>query len=152
MASLETDVLFDLIRSKRECLERLQMMGQRQMELIEADQMTALLDLLAYKQRTLGDLQKIERNLNPFRGQSPETRQWRSEEARRRCAEELNTCETLLAGIIERERASEQAMISRRDRAAAQLQGMHRASQARASYAGPAACSISQIDLCSDAS
>jgi hypothetical protein len=152
MPSLETDILFDLIRSKRACLEQLQVMGRRQMELIESDQMTALLDLLAYKQRALTELQKIERNLDPFRGQPPDARRWRSEEARRQCADELSACETLLAGIIDRERASEQAMIHRRDHAAARLQGMHRASQARASYVGPPACTISQIDLCSDAS
>ncbi len=152
MPALETDILFDLVRAKRACLEQLQVMGRRQMDLIESDQMTALLDLLTHKQNTLSKLQRIERNLDPFRNQSPDARRWRSEDERRRCSEELAACETLLAEIIEREKAGEAAMIRRRDQAAAQLQGMHRASQARSSYAAPVTSTISQIDLCSDVS
>ncbi len=152
MFSLETDILFELIRSKRSCLEQLQVMGRRQMELIESDRMSALLDLLAQKQQTLMELQQIERGLDPFRNQAPESRRWRSEESRRQCAEEMGTCESLLAEIIDREKAGEQALLLRRDEAAARLQGMHRAGQARASYGSPPAGTISQIDLCSDAS
>jgi len=74
------------------------------------------------------------------------------EESRRLCSEELSACETLLAEVIEREKTSEKAMVRRRDQAASQLQGMHRASQARNSYAAPVTSTISQIDLCSDAS
>ncbi len=152
MPTLETDILFDLVCSKRTCLEQLRAMGLRQMELVESDRMTALLDLLAHKQQTLLELQQIERELNPFRDQAPEARRWRSEEARRRCADALQACETLLTEIIDRERASEQALVHRRDHAAAQLQGMHRAGQARASYTSPQAGTVSQLDLCSDVS
>ncbi len=152
MPSLETDILFDLICSKRTCLERLQAMGLRQMELIESDQMTALLDLLAQKQQTLLELQQIERSLDPFRNQAPDSRRWRSAEARQRCSAELEACEALLAEIIGRERAGEQALNGRRDQAAARLQGMHRAGLARASYTSPPAGAVSQIDLCSDLS
>ncbi len=152
MPALETDILYDLICSKRTCLEQLREMGRRQLELIESDRMTALLDLLAQKQQTLAEIQQIERALDPFRSQSPELRRWRSEEARRRCADALQACETLLAEIIERERAGEQTLAHRRDRAAQQLQGMHRAGQARASYTSPNAGAVSQLDLCSDVS
>ncbi len=151
MPSLETDILFDLVCSKRACLEQLCRMGLNQIDLIESDRMTALLDLLAHKQQTLAELQQIERALDPFRGQAPEARQWRSDEARRRCADALRACETLLAEIIDRERAGEQALIARRDRAAAQLQQMHRAGQARASYTSPNP-GAGQLDLCSDIS
>ncbi len=150
MPSLETDILFDLICSKRACLEQLREMGLRQMELIESGRMTTLLDLLAHKQQTLTELQQIERALDPFRGQAPEARQWRSEEARRRCADALHACETLLAEIVDRERRGERALVSRRDGAAAQLQQMHRAGEARASYTSPNAGPVSQLDLCSD--
>ncbi|MDY0167532.1 MAG: hypothetical protein RBS80_13380 [Thermoguttaceae bacterium] len=152
MPSLETDILLELICSKRTCLEQLQAMGRRQMELIESDQMSALLDLLAQKQQTIAELQQIERGLDPFRDQAPEARRWRNEEARRRCADELSACEGLLAGIIDGEKASERALVLRRDEAATRLQGMHRAGRARASYISPPAATASQIDLCSDAS
>lgn len=152
MPSLETDILYELICSKRTCLEQLRAMGLRQLELIESNRMTALLDLLAQKQQALAELQQLERELNPFRDQAPESRRWRSEEARRRCADALQACETLLAEIIERERTSEQTLVCRRDHAAQQLQGMHRAGQARASYTTPNAGALSQLDLSSDVS
>lgn len=152
MPSLETDILFELIRSKRSCLEQLQVMGRRQIELIESDRMSALLDLLAQKQQTLMELQQIERGLDPFRNQPPELRRWRNEEARRRCAAEMDVCEALLAEIIDREKAGEQALLLRRDEAAARLQEMHRAGRAQASYNSSPAGTISQIDLCSDVS
>jgi len=152
MPTLETDILFELIRSKRNCLEQILVMGRRQMELIELDQMAALLDLLASKQRALTELQQIERQLDPFRNQAPESRCWRSEEARRQCADELQSCAALLAEIIGGEKRAERAMVHRRDKAAAQLQGMHKAGRARASYTRPSATAVSQIDLCSDAS
>lgn len=148
----ETDILFELIHSKRLCLEELQVMSRRQMELIESDQMSVLLALLSQKHETLVELQRIERKLDPFRSQAPESRRWRNEESRRRCAEELRACEALLAEIIHREKASEQALVLCRDQAAARLQGMHRAGRARASYAGPPAATLSQIDLSSDIS
>jgi hypothetical protein len=152
MPSLETDILFELIRSKRTCLEQLRVMGRRQMELIESDQMSSLLDLLNHKQQVLTKLQQIERELGPFRNQAPESRHWRSEDLRCRCAEELSVCEALLAEIIEREKASERVLVLHRDEAAHRLQGMHRAGRARASYTRPPAESVSQIDLYSDAS
>ena len=60
-------------------------MGKRQMEFVADGEMTQLLDVLAAKQRVLGNLQRVERGLDPFRGQDPETRVWRSTEARAEC-------------------------------------------------------------------
>ena len=60
MAALETDILVQLIRAKHACLTQLRDMGRRQIELIEAGDLTALLDLLSVKQRPLADLQRVE--------------------------------------------------------------------------------------------
>ena len=46
MPTLETDILADLIRAKRECLLQLRDLGRKQLELIDEGDMTALLDLL----------------------------------------------------------------------------------------------------------
>ena len=118
MAALETDVLAELIRSKCACLRQLCDMGQRQLELIDQGNMTALLDVLAAKQRVLWRLQQIERALDPFRDQDPDQRHWRTPELRRRCAEEVKQCEALLGEIVSREKLSESALIRRRDETA----------------------------------
>ena len=74
----ETEQLAELIRRRHAALIGLRDLGQRQLELIEADQMGPLLTLLAGKQRLLGDLQTTERALDPFRRQDPAARQWQN--------------------------------------------------------------------------
>ncbi len=96
--------------------------------------MTELLDVLSAKQQMIVELQRIERGLDPFRTQDPEQRSWRSPDERTRCAEQLNRCEALLAEIVRQEKHSERDLIRRRDEAAARLEGVHAASQARGAY------------------
>ncbi len=52
------------------------------MELIDQGNVSGLLDLLAIKQKPLHDIQRIEKALDPFRAQDPESRQWSSAEDR----------------------------------------------------------------------
>ena len=150
MATLETDTLAELIGAKRECLRQIRDLGRRQFELIDADEMTALLDLLALKQRSLLRLQQIERALDPFRNQDAGQRRWRSTEARQACAEQLSQCEALLQEIVTQEKRSESTLRRRRDEAAARLQGLHAADAARGAYAAQSAADFSQLDLLSD--
>jgi len=150
MAALETDVLAELIRAKLACLVQLRDMGRRQHQLIEGGEMTALLDVLAAKQRSLVKLQQIERALDPFRNQDPEGRRWRSPQDRDACAEHLQQCETLLFEIVTQEKRCEAALICRRDDAATRLQGAHLAGEARGAYTTHCGNSTNQLDLLSD--
>ncbi len=150
MAEYETDVLAESIRRKRECLLALRDMGRKQLELIDEGNMTALLDVLAAKQRTLLKLQQIERALDPFRDQDPERRRWRTPEDRRKCAEVLEQCEVLLGEIVNQEKCSEGSLTRRRDEAAGRLQGVHRAGVARGAYAAGERLGGSQLDLHSE--
>ena len=147
---LETDLLADMIGQKYECLVGLRDMGRRQWELIQAGEITRLLDLLSAKQGAMAELQRIERALDPFRSQLPDARRWRTSETRRQCAEQLATCEGLLREIVEQEKQSESELVRRRDEAAARLQGAHAASQARGAYHAASVSQGVQIDLLSD--
>jgi hypothetical protein len=149
MASLGTDILADLIRAKRACLAQLRDMGRQQLEWIEAGEMTRLLDVLSARQRTIGQLQRIERALDPFRADDPQQRRWRSPQDRAACAEQLQQCETLLGEIVSQEKCSEAALIRRRDQSAARLQEIHLAAHARGAYAASPS-PINQVDLCSE--
>jgi len=151
MTTLETDTLAELVRTKHRCLLQLRDLGRRQSELIETGDMTALLDLLAVKQRLLLRLQQIERELEPFRGQDADGRHWRSLQDRQACVERLRQCEGLLAEIVAREKSSESTLKGRRDEAAAKLHGVHDAETARGAYGSLAPGKTNQLDLLSDA-
>jgi len=150
MSEFETDTLLQLVGEKRDCLLSINAMGIKQAELIEQENMTALLDLLAAKQRLLLQLQRIEKGLDPFRSQDPETRQWRSPEHRQSCADKLAECEALLTEIIGREKGSEDELVRRRDSAAVRLQGAHAAGVARGAYSNLEKNRNSQLDISSD--
>ena len=151
MTALSTDLLSDLVQRKHRCLEHLLAMGQKQLELARGGSMTDLLDVLAAKQQVLLQLQRIERALEPFRTQDPESRPWRSPEDRRECADQVSACEALLVRIIGQEKESEGELTHRRDAAAAQLQQTRTAREARASYLARPRAATGQLDLTSDA-
>jgi len=146
MSSETTERLADLIDKKQRCLSQLRELGQRQGVLIEADQMQPLLKLLAAKQHLIELLVQIERELDPYRGQDPEKRAWRSPADRARCREQSETCRQLLAEVFAQEKESERRMVARRDDAARQLQGTHSAQQARQAYQ-PASPQSGVVDL-----
>lgn len=150
MTPLETDKLSELIQRKRDHLLSLRDMGKRQMEFVADGEMARLLDVLAAKQRVLNDLQRVERALDPFRDQDPESRVWRNAEARADCARLLDECERLLQETVEQERQSEAALTVRRDEAAVKLHGAHAAGRARGAYSSQNPTSISQLDLSSE--
>jgi hypothetical protein len=150
MTAFETDLLGDLVQQKHRCLEHLSAMGQRQLELVRRGSMTDLLDVLAAKQQVLLQLQRIERELDPFRGQDPDQRRWRSAERRRQCAADVSACEALLEQIISEEKQSETEMIRRRDETAARLQETRSAGEARASYLARPHFATSQLDVMSE--
>ncbi|MFH1921457.1 MAG: hypothetical protein ABIP48_16450 [Planctomycetota bacterium] len=150
MMALETDLLAELVRGKLDCLGRLRDMGTKQLELVRADRIAELLDLLAAKHRVLVELQKIEKGLAPFRGQAPERRTWRTPEARRECARHLDACEAVLGEIVAQEKQSELELTRRRDRLSAQLQGVHLASQARGAYTAQSPRGVTSVDLISE--
>ncbi|MCX7426539.1 MAG: hypothetical protein NTW96_13065 [Planctomycetia bacterium] len=146
----ETNELAALVERKHACLCRLREMGARQLELVRGGEMTALLDVLAAKQRLIGELQQIERALDPFRGEDADARHWPTPDERRRCAERLAECQSLLAEIVRGEKEGESELVRRRDEAAQQLQGAHVASQARGAYHAATPRSFSQLDLMSE--
>ena len=150
MSASQTDVLAELVRSKLACLEQLRELGQRQYDLIERDDMTSLMDVLARKQRTLMKLQQLERGLNPFRDEDPQQRRWPTPQQRQTCSGQLDRCEALLDEIVRQEKRSERELVRRRDRVAVQLQGAHLACQARGAYTAESTHNVNQLDLLSE--
>src|SRR5690606_2690930 len=117
----------------------------RQLSLIHREDMSELLSLLSAKQQLLSRLQVIERQLDPYRGQSPDERQWRSTAVRSRCAQLLDRCEALLAEIVGQEKQSEQQLRIYRDDIGSRLAGAHSAGQARSAYVAEPSLNVSQL-------
>ena len=150
MSVLETDQLAELIDRKHTCLTELREIGRRQLQLVRGGEMTALLDVLAAKQRLLERLQSVERELDPFRSQSPQSRKWRTELHRQRCSKQIDVCEALLSEIIQQEKLGESELVRRRDAAATRLDGAHRAGRARGAYMATETQEAGRLDLASE--
>jgi hypothetical protein len=145
--TMNTQQLAELLEQKFECLIQLRDLGERQLERIEADDMTALLKVLSAKQRLLSELQAIERGLDPFRGQAPHERHWESAIERARCSERMARCQQIFSEIVSQERSAETNLIRRRDEAEQRLQGMHVAAGAQRAYLQEEAWTANSLDL-----
>lgn len=145
---METENLAGLIDKKYEVLSLLRQLARAQVNIVRDGNMTRLMKLLATKQDLLNQLQSVEREIDPFRNQDPESRRWHSPERRQQVRDMTTRCDSLLNEIMLVERQCEGEMVVRRDAAATRLQGIHSVTQATDAYLsnGPAS---SQLDLSS---
>lgn len=144
---MTTQLLTTLLDRKHDHLVQLRDLGARQLEQIDAGDMTTLLKILAAKQRLLADLQTIDRELDPFRGESPEARTWRSETERQRTAQLMTRCQLLFSEIVSQEREAESRLVVQRHDAEQQLRGMHVASHAQHAYSQYPVATSGSLDL-----
>jgi hypothetical protein len=147
---MQTERLAQLVERKREVLFHLRSLGVRQLELVDTDDWSQLTKVLSTKQRLLGLLSEIERELMPFRNEAPQFRAWASDAARDKCRQDADECATLLNEVMQLERDGESAMVRRRDEAARQLSGMHHGIAARHAYVVENEPSSIGLDLVSE--
>ena len=146
---METELLASLIDQKYEVLSSLRQLARAQVNVVRDADMTRLMKLLGTKQDLLNQLQIVERQIDPFRNQDPESRRWRSPQHRQQVRDMTTRCESLLNEIMLVEKQCESELIVRRAVVATRLQGIHSVTQATAAYSstGPA---YSQLDLSSE--
>jgi hypothetical protein len=147
---IHTDRLAALVESKFRVLSLLVRLAEQQLALIEAADMGWLIKLLAAKQSLLAQLSEIERQLDPFRADDPESRSWRTPEARTDCQRLAELGAQQLADLMELEKKGESEMVRRRDGAAARLKGAHSAAEASHAYAERPSGRVSGWDLCDE--
>ena len=136
---MESQRLAQLVDCKLQIMQLLRRLAAQQLEIITGGDLTNLLKLLAAKQTVMDQLAKVEQQLDTFRGQDPETRDWSSTATRETCQRNVETCNELLTEIMRLEKQGEGEMVRRRDAASVQLAGMHGASEARHAYVAAAA-------------
>lgn len=137
--NMESERLAQLVDCKLQILQLLRRLAAQQLEVIASGDMTNLLKLLSGKQTVMDRLAKVEQQLDPFRGQDPDARDWPSTAAREVCQKNVETCNELLTEIMRLEKQGEGEMVGRRDDASTRLAGMHGASEARHAYVAAAA-------------
>jgi hypothetical protein len=143
----ETDILVRLVDSRYTLLANLAQLVEKQAELVRTGDIGRLLSLLAVKQRLLGELVQVDRQLDPFRAQDPEQRSWRSPADRQSCRAVVERSDELLRDITRIERQCEEELVQRRDTAALQIQGMHGAARATQAYGAAVEIPGTHLDL-----
>jgi flagellar biosynthesis/type III secretory pathway chaperone len=146
----ETEQLAEIMGRRLDRLANLAYLCRRQLELIESGDLAVLLKVLSSKQRLLGELQTLERALDPFREQRPEDRRWLSPERRDACSRDIAEANRLLKEIFQIEQRSSVSLHERRDAAAAGLARLHSAQEARGAYLEAPAAPLRRLDLTSD--
>ncbi len=144
---LSTERLAALVTAKLKILELLVGLARKQLAIVDTGEISDLVKLLAAKQTVLGQLQTLERQLDPFRPQDPETRRWNSAADRARCQADAHRCDELLAESLRLEKQGEAIMLRRRDAAASVLQGVNAAVEAQAAYAAPVSAAASSLHV-----
>lgn len=134
MEPTPTESLARMVRQKRRLLEQLASLGGRQLELIDAGDVGGLVQLLGGKQQLITGLQLVERGLDAFRDDDPETRHWPTPQARAECAADAAECNRLLQSVIATEQQHERRLASRRDDIAVQLRQAQSAHAASTAY------------------
>jgi hypothetical protein len=146
----QSDQLAELIERRHRYLTLMRDLGVQQAALIESGDMNSLLRVLGAKQRVVVEMERVERALDPFRPQTAEEREWRSDALRDQCRLQIEESTALLAEILAQEKQGEGLLVRRRDEAATRLAGAHFAHQAQSAYQSPGTQSVSQLDLASE--
>ncbi len=107
-------MLIKILEKRADAFDRIYVTSLRQGELAHGNDMPGLLEVLAAKQRMLDDLERIERELDPYRDTPPEKRRWATDEERRYADRLIRRCEIRLRAIIDQDRESERILAEKR--------------------------------------
>ena len=139
--------LASAIARKAQLLDLLRRLGEAQLSLVVAGDMSRLMQVLGSKDSLLQQLQHVERELDPFRDEDPDQRKWDSPELRQACRQDAERCVALLGEIVSLEKQAEAEMMRRRDATAAQLQGMYGSQEAQGAYIAAPVSLAGSLDL-----
>lgn len=131
---MTTAKLAVLIDARLAVLVQLLSLSRRQTSVINEEDLSALLTVLAGKQQLVNQLQLLDRQLAPYQQESPESRQWSSPAERTRCQQQAAKCEMALREILAAEQQAEGQMTRRRDAVAEQLAMINQTSHAARGY------------------
>ena len=124
----------ELIRSEEELLQRLLLVSQRQVELVNEGNVTALIQHLGQRQKLWNEFELLEQQLAPHKGVPPERRVWKSPEERQLTEMALNRCKDLMERILANDQISLTTTAAQKDEVEEQLRRVQRSTTAATGY------------------
>jgi hypothetical protein len=119
---------------RRQCFVELLEFSKRQLGLVEADDYAQLLGLLGGKQRIIGRLETIGKGRPRLWEEWRALRDRLSPPERQACERTLAETESLLAQLLEHERAGTECLTRRRDQSARELRAVATGSRVNEAY------------------
>jgi hypothetical protein len=131
-----TDLLADLMAQRLGTLDELVKLARRQRELAQEGSLVGVVEALTAKQPFVDQLLAIERALNAYRDDDPDSRVWRSDELRSRTRRMAELSQPLLAETLSIETECERLLTVLKEDVGTQLQMGQGVDVARRGYAG----------------
>jgi hypothetical protein len=116
-----TEHLFSLMEAKRAVLAELRNMAILQIDAIDKQDITELLQLLSRKQLRMDRMVALQQQLSTFQGEDPESRLWVTPERRHACQAIKRECDRWIQEILVMEQRAADSMTVQRDALAGQL-------------------------------
>jgi hypothetical protein len=117
-----------LLRSARE-------LSIQQFEVMQSDDVATLLTVLSRKSEILDTLRTLQKDLDPYRDQQPEDRQWDSAEERLACRKTFEEIDRLLEELTQMDNRALEQMTQQRDAMASQIAQFATAEAVQNAYA-----------------
>ena len=147
---INTDRLAELMGKKHDIMSQLHELVRQQVDHIREGDMSRLMTIFAAKQKLITQVQYVERQLDPFRDQDPERREWRESKDRQHVAKMAERCQVMLAEIKMIEKQGETELVRRRDEVDQRLRHATNASEARHAYIQSTGPRPTGLDLTSE--
>lgn len=149
--SPSTAALVSLIDRKNDLLKRIYQLVDTQCQSIKERKVAELMPLLASKQTLLDELNQLERELDPYRKEDPDSREWSSDEARDECRIRVEENRSLLNEILSKEKDCETQLVEQREQTANKLDENLNAANAAKTYQPIQQPKRGSLDLSSEA-
>jgi len=140
-----TKRLQELGKRKRDLLHAARELSIQQVEVMQNDDIGMLLSILSRKSEILDTLATLQRDLEPYRDQKPEERQWDSSSDRAECQATFGEIDRLLEELSQMDKSALDQLTSQRDSLASQISHFTTAEVVQNAYASSFLSSDSEV-------
>jgi len=130
----DSEHLFQLVGQKLERLEQLHALSGNQSQYVETEDMGAILEILAAKQRLLIAIEGIDQRIADYHVDDPEERVWPTQEMRTQCREKISQCDRLVRETLEFDRIATERLTEKKSDAKQQLRQLSDLTHVQGAY------------------
>ena len=126
--------LTQILESQVSVLEQMLLISEKQLHIVQLEDMTLLLQLLGRKDKMCEAFKELERQLEPYKNIEPQDRKWESEQERLACDAVVRRRRELRDAILELDRQSETELARQMHDTQKQMRKMDTSGKAAAVY------------------